>query len=115
MVQATDEVPVVRSVAAPGAIGETVRRRYNLDVVDCVLLRSFVNDVYEVATRDRRYVLKVYQHGGWSAEEVAWELEPVSHLAAAGVAAVMPSLQMEGICQLVTDVGKGSAENDSRT
>jgi hypothetical protein len=29
--------------------------------------------------------------------------------------AVMPSLQMEGICQLVTDVGKGSAESDSRT
>lgn len=75
----------LRSLFAPDALRRTLRGAYGLDVTECVLLRSFVNDVYLVTASSSRYVLKVYQHGRWSSEEVAWELELVGHLAAAGI------------------------------
>ncbi|GAB3434224.1 phosphotransferase enzyme family protein [Flindersiella endophytica] len=77
---------VLRSLFTPETVAETVRGAYGLDVTGCTLIRSFVNDVYEVATTSRRYVLKIYHHGGWSAEEVAWEQELIAHLAAGGIA-----------------------------
>ncbi|WP_020580408.1 phosphotransferase [Actinopolymorpha alba] len=51
----------------------------------CVLVRSLVNDVYEVTTGQGRYVLKVYRHDHRSAEEVTWELECATHLAMCGL------------------------------
>src|SRR5882757_5573046 len=78
-------VPILRSLPTAEGIAELVHRCYGLDVSECVLLRSFVNEVYEVRTPQQRYVLKLYHHGGWSAGEVAWEGELVDHLAANGV------------------------------
>jgi len=77
---------VLRSIPTPEAVAETVRGSYGLDVTRCTLIRSFVNDVYEIATPERRYVWKLYHHGGWSADEVGWEQELITHLAASGVA-----------------------------
>ncbi len=78
--------PVVRSLLLPDALLSTVQRTYALDDVErCVLLRSLVNDVYEVATPARQYVLKVYRHGWRSTTEVGWELELIAHLAERGV------------------------------
>jgi Ser/Thr protein kinase RdoA (MazF antagonist) len=77
---------VLRSICTPEAVAETVQRSYGLEVTGCTLIRSFVNDVYEIATPERRCVLKVYHHGGWSEEEVGWEQELITHLAANGVA-----------------------------
>lgn len=88
--------PTLRSIPAPDALAELVRRSYDLDVVDCVLIRSFVNEVYEIRTSDRRYVLKVYHHGGWSAEEIAWEAELVDHLIANGIQVARVLRQVEG-------------------
>lgn len=77
---------VLRSLFSPEELRDLVHDSYGLDVTSCTLIRSFVNDVYEVATPERRYVLKVYEHGGWSPDEVAWEQELIAHLASAGVA-----------------------------
>jgi Ser/Thr protein kinase RdoA (MazF antagonist) len=44
-----------------------------------------VNDVYAVVTPGRRHVLKVYRHGFWSPDEVAWELDLTRHLLRSGV------------------------------
>jgi Ser/Thr protein kinase RdoA (MazF antagonist) len=82
---APEVIPVLRSLPTAEGSMEVVRRCYDLDVTECVLVRSFVNEVYEVRTPHERYVLKLYHHGGWSAEEVAWEGELVSHLAGNGV------------------------------
>ena len=75
----------LRSLFTPESLRASVREAYGLDVTRCVLLRSFVNDVYLVETPSQRYVLKVYQHGRWSVDEVTWELELTGHVAAAGV------------------------------
>lgn len=67
------------------AVRDEIAGAYGLDVTGCTLLRSFVNDVYAIATPGGRYVLKVYRHGFWSPDEVAWELELTRHLLRSGV------------------------------
>jgi Ser/Thr protein kinase RdoA (MazF antagonist) len=68
-----------------GAVRDEVAGAYGLDVTGCRLLRSFVNDVYAIVTPGRRYLLKVYRHGYWSPDEVAWELDLTRHLLCSGV------------------------------
>jgi Ser/Thr protein kinase RdoA (MazF antagonist) len=93
----------LRSLPSTAAVAELVGSRYGVDVVEARLVRSFVNDVCEVRSGDgRRYVLKVYQHGGWSTEEVRWEQELVTHLAASGVGVATPVPMVDG--QLTGDV-----------
>jgi Ser/Thr protein kinase RdoA (MazF antagonist) len=70
---------------ALGAVRDEVADAYGLDVTGCRLLRSLVNDVYAIITPGRRYLLKVYRHGFWSPEEVAWELDLTRHLHRSGV------------------------------
>lgn len=77
---------VLRSILTPETVSETVRGAYGLDVTNATLIRAFVNEVYEIATPRQRYVWKLYHHGGWSEEEVAWEQELVTHLAAKDIA-----------------------------
>ena len=81
----TDTAPTLRSIPTADGIADLVRRRYDLDVAACVLVRSFVNEVYEVRTPGRRFVLKLYHHGGWTVDEVGWEAELVDHLVANGI------------------------------
>jgi Ser/Thr protein kinase RdoA (MazF antagonist) len=82
-------LPALRSLIAPSALSDLLRASHGLDAADCVLIRSFVNDVYQVrvttADRTDAYALKVYQSGRWSPDEVRWELELVGHVAEAGV------------------------------
>jgi Ser/Thr protein kinase RdoA (MazF antagonist) len=82
-------LPTLRSLIAPEALCDLLRTSHGLDNADCVLIRSFVNDVYQVkvktADRTDAYALKVYQSGRWSPDEVRWELELVGHVAEAGV------------------------------
>lgn len=87
-------ISVLRSLPTTAAIADLVGRSYGLDVESCALVRSFVNEVYEVQTTSQRYVLKLYHHGGWSTEEIAWEGELVDHLVAnrVPVAKVVPLL-----------------------
>lgn len=67
------------------AVRDEIAGAYGLNVTDCTLLRSFVNDVYAIAAPDRRFIFKVYRHGFWSPDEVAWELDLTRHLLWAGV------------------------------
>lgn len=70
--------------------------RYGLEARSCVLLRSLVNEVYQIGTDDRRYVLKLYRHGGWSAGEVAWEQDLVAYLTDRGVPCPAPVPMLDG-------------------
>lgn len=79
-------LPVVRSLLDPAALSTVVRDAYGFPVdARCTLLRSLVNEVYEVVAGPRRYVLKVYRHGWRTADEVAWECDLIGHLADRGV------------------------------
>lgn len=86
----------LRSLPTAEAVGAFVGARYGLEVRSCVLLRSLVNDVYRVDTGDRRYVLKLYRHGGWSTGEVAWEQDLVAYVINRGVACPAPVPMLDG-------------------
>jgi Ser/Thr protein kinase RdoA (MazF antagonist) len=80
-------ISCVRSVPHPEAVAELVQEVYALPVRGCTLIRSLVNDVYEVVTAERRYVCKVYAAGdhSWSTAEVIWEQELAAYLSGRGV------------------------------
>ncbi|TCC37231.1 phosphotransferase enzyme family protein [Kribbella sindirgiensis] len=80
-------IPTLRSLPDPEALAAELGRRYGLGFTSCVLLRSLVNDVYEVATDDARYILKLYRYGGRGPDEIRWETGLSEHLRAAGVLA----------------------------
>lgn len=69
----------VRSILSGKGAAELVGVAYGLEVLNCRLQRSLVNDVYEVTARSGRWALKVYRQTGaaraWSYEEVVWEQE----------------------------------------
>jgi Ser/Thr protein kinase RdoA (MazF antagonist) len=86
----------LRSLPTPEAVAALVGARYGLNVRSCVLLRSLANEVYQLGTDEAQYVLKLYRHGGWSADEVAWEQDLVVHVINCGVACPPPVPLLDG-------------------
>jgi Ser/Thr protein kinase RdoA (MazF antagonist) len=77
--------PTLRSLPEPAALTTYLRDRYGLGFTGCTLLRSLVNDVYEVITADARFVLKLYRYGGRAPDEIRWETGLSAHLVANGL------------------------------
>ncbi|GAA1634443.1 phosphotransferase enzyme family protein [Kribbella alba] len=84
-------IPTLRSLPDPQALAAQVKRAYALQVTEIHLLRSLVNDVYEVGTEGGRYVLKLYRSAGWTPSEVHWEGDLSAHLDRSGL--VVPQVQ----------------------
>jgi len=95
-----DPSAYVRSVLAPAAVAAKVREHYGLEVTDCALLRSLVNEVYAVSTSTGRYAFKLYRQenapGARTLDEVGWEQQLVVTLAAAGVSVPAPVPRLDG-------------------
>jgi Ser/Thr protein kinase RdoA (MazF antagonist) len=70
----------------PAALAEVAAREYGLDVTDCTLLRSLVNDVYRLDTPSGPLALKLYRTGYGSA---GWEVALAARVGA-GVAQGVP-------------------------
>ena len=56
-----------RSLIDPAALAGFLTLRYGLAVDSCVLIRSFVNDVYRASGESGELLIKVYRAGGLSA------------------------------------------------
>ncbi len=78
-------LPTLRSLPDPAALTPYLQDRYGLAFTGCTLLRSLVNDVYEVTTTDTKYVLKLYRYGGHEPDEIRWETGLSAHLVASGL------------------------------
>jgi len=78
-------LPTLRSLPDPTALTPYLRDRYGIAFTGCTLLRSLVNDVYEVTTADTRYILKLYRYGGRGPDEIRWETGLSAHLVANGL------------------------------
>jgi Ser/Thr protein kinase RdoA (MazF antagonist) len=88
--------PVVHSVLDPAALLREITARYDISTpIECVLLRSWINEVYCLQTSHGRFMLKVFRFGWRTADEVAYEVELMQHLARCGVH-VQPPLQTRG-------------------
>jgi Ser/Thr protein kinase RdoA (MazF antagonist) len=102
-------IQTLRSLPDPPALRGRLSAVYALDFTGCTLLRSLVNDVYELTTSEARYVLKLYRAGGRSAAEIRWETGLSRHLTHAGVPAPAPVALADG-----TDVGLLDAPEGDR-
>lgn len=96
-----------RSLFTVDAVRDEIAGAYGLDVTGCTLLRSFVNDVYAIDTPGQRYVFKLYRHGSWSLDEVAWEADLTRHLLRSGVAVPDAVPLADGRLAGVVDAPKG--------
>jgi Ser/Thr protein kinase RdoA (MazF antagonist) len=100
-------------VLAPGAVAALVSEHYGLEVRECELLRSLVNDVYAVNTSIGRYAFKLYrqEHAprsrSWT--EVGWEQELAHALLGAGLSVPVPVELVDG-----TAVGRHAAPEGPR-
>jgi Ser/Thr protein kinase RdoA (MazF antagonist) len=86
MAQTTQSFPVVHSVLDPAALLQEVATRYDIGApLQCILLRSWINEVYEVQTSRGRFILKVFRFGWRALDELAYEAELMHHLAERGI------------------------------
>jgi Ser/Thr protein kinase RdoA (MazF antagonist) len=77
--------PTLRSLPDPGALRDELTAVYGIPFASCTLLRSLVNDVYELTANDEKYIAKLYRSGGWEPDEIRWETGLSAHLTASGV------------------------------
>lgn len=83
----------VLSVPAPESIASLVRREYAKEILECRLLRSYVNDVYCMETANERFIGKLYREGWRTRENILYELDFLRHVRLSGlpVAACIPA------------------------
>ncbi len=97
MIQNPSFFPVVHSVLDPAALLQEVAIHYDIgSPVECVLLRSWINEVYCVQTSHGRFILKVFRHDWRTYDEVAYEVELMQHLAICGVRVQPPMQTLSG-------------------
>jgi Ser/Thr protein kinase RdoA (MazF antagonist) len=77
--------PTLRSLPDPEALREWLAEVYAIPFTGCTLLRSLVNDVYELTAPDARHVLKLYRANHWTVPEILWETRLSTHLTQSGL------------------------------
>lgn len=91
MPQVTSSFPVIHSVLDPTALRAEVAAQYTLGEPDtCILLRSWINEVYQLRIGAQHFILKVFRHGWRSPAEVAYEVALMQHLATCGLSVAPP-------------------------
>jgi Ser/Thr protein kinase RdoA (MazF antagonist) len=71
--------------------------QYDLSVpLEARLVRSWMNEVYELRTSRGRYALKVYRRGWRSVDQAVYEAELALHLAGHGLAVARPVRRRDG-------------------
>ncbi|GEM_PF-4279663 len=64
--------PATSSLLAPDALLAEIAQAYDIGtLLDCALVRSYVNDVYLLTTTTERYIVKVYRAHWRSFAEIA--------------------------------------------
>lgn len=84
-------LPVAYSILSSEALLDEVRREYAIDGLEsCSLVQHGLNATYLVTGAGGRYVARLYGAGWRSAASIAYELELLGHLDAAGVSVALP-------------------------
>ncbi|TDU90658.1 Ser/Thr protein kinase RdoA (MazF antagonist) [Kribbella voronezhensis] len=79
-------IKTIRSLVDPSVLRDHLGEVYGVGFRECTLIRSFVNDVYHLASAEQSYVLKLYRAGGRQPGEVRWEADLATHLSNASLA-----------------------------
>lgn len=102
-------LPVNHSIFDPEAIAAELGVHYDIgEIADCVLYRTYANDVFLITTRDgERYYFKVYRIGWRSPADVAWEPRIQHHLLASGVSIASSIDRRDGAALSVVGAPEG--------
>jgi Ser/Thr protein kinase RdoA (MazF antagonist) len=80
------DLGITHSIATADAIGRFVAENWDIGPIeDCVLVRSYANDVYRLKRGNGDFVVKVYRRGWRNAWDVGWEAQLCAHLDGCGV------------------------------
>ncbi|WP_152360779.1 phosphotransferase enzyme family protein [Microlunatus speluncae] len=96
-----------RSLIDPAALAGFLTIRYGFAVDDCVLIRSFVNDVYRARADSGELLIKVYRAGRLSPAEIDWEARLSRHLADRGISVPPVHAGRDGELVQLADCAEG--------
>jgi Ser/Thr protein kinase RdoA (MazF antagonist) len=92
-----DLFPVTYSTLSTDALSHEIAQAYPIaSPVACSLLKRGLNDTYSVASRDERYIARVYRARWRTSSDIAYELELLTHLLARGVSVSVPIATRDG-------------------
>jgi len=101
-------LPAVNSTPAPETLVAVLWPDYRLAApTACQPLQSGFNDHYLIATAEGEYVLRVYQRGWRTAQDIAYELAALTHLEARGVPVCAPIAGRDGAYQRAIQEAEG--------
>lgn len=104
----TQPVAVSHSIPTPDAVSTFVADRWDQGaVLSCLLVRSYVNDVFKVTTSRSNWVLKVYRRGWRTAWDARWEAELCSQISAQGIEVALPVAGGDGEAVQVLSTPEG--------
>jgi Ser/Thr protein kinase RdoA (MazF antagonist) len=82
---------VTYSILSADALLDMIERTYELpSPLTCELLLPSMNDTYLLTGKDCRYIVRVYRASWRSANEIAYELDLLTHLVAKGMSVSAP-------------------------
>ena len=91
-IEQVNSFPAVASVLSPTALAMEISHQYPIgEVIDCTLLRAYVNDVYMLKTQSGKYIIKVFRANWRTESEIRYELEFLFHLHKNGVGVSLPN------------------------
>lgn len=100
-------LPTARSLIDPAGLAGFLSLRYGVAVDSCVLIRSFVNDVYRARAASGDLLVKIYRAGRLSPAEVDWEARLSRHLAERGIPVPPVRPGVDGELVQVADCAEG--------
>nr|WP_144924745.1 phosphotransferase [Paenibacillus bovis] len=96
-IEQVNSFPVIASVLSPTALAMEISQQYPIgEVIDCTLLRAYVNDGYMLKTQSGKYIIKVYRANWRTESEIRYELEFLFHLHKNGVGVSLPIHKTDG-------------------
>ncbi len=101
--------PILHSVVDNAALGEEIRRRWNLPApVHCELITRGMNDVYVVKSGTERFAARVWRADKHTADNVTWELDYLAHLKKKGIPVIVAVPDANGDLSFGIDAPEGS-------
>jgi len=101
--------PIRHSVVDNEALGEEIRRRWDLRAPFlCELITRGMNDVYLIKSGTTRFAARVWRADKHTADNVTWELDYLAHLKKKGIPVIAAVPDASGALSFGIDAPEGS-------
>lgn len=84
------EYTICHSLPCQETIKKMIAKHYQLQLKDSLLIKSGISDTYQLITKEKNYILKIYKKDWRKIEEILFEMEMLLHLKARGIPVAEP-------------------------